>query len=509
MTSFAPVSRMSLNQRQPLDRRYSELAGHLKACWVFDQFHHRLRRRLSESDASFGAVDFGEAYRELKEIAAGLDTLEHEVLAKRLDDLELRLGREAARLREQDSRLSAADLRRFVGRVRRLDEELLFELLRFYILTSRGRSWDVDLTDKVDFLLSRLGEEISGAKLSQDRVRLKAGLVSLWNLTQTSPPKKAVVSAIRDEISGIAAIVTEVANLEELEAKGTVHRYRKLKHGLGPMLLEPSVAQAVLDTNAAMGWKVQQLCDQEEWKIARGFSRLDEIGESAGLAESLGIELESLRFDLERLEEGRRHDDMRIAAVRRVTRLAEAILPRLDSAHSEAERQDTTKAERTPSIDLSPEVPKKDELRSELLEKLFGQLETLLAASGSVEEAEGILQDPGLSLGLERREVEAFLLLRDDASPDPEIDRTLLAAASLRLRLSILHDHLEAGASGLAELEAAAGLELAEEIIEWLRSLILDLESGGASEPSSDLRLLRALLMQAYASLWLEIYAGR
>lgn len=498
-----------MDQDLPLDRRYSELAGHLKACWVFDQFRRRLRRRLSESEPGGDEVDFGEAYRELKEIAGSLNTLGHELLTKRLDDLERLLGQTAARLRQQDSELSAADVRRFIGRVRRLDEELLFELLRFYVFSSRGRAWDAELTDKIDFLLSRLGEEISGTMLSQDRVRLKAGLVSLWDLTQARLPTKAVVAALRDDIDQVAEQVARVSDLEELEAQGTVRRYRKLKHGLGPLLLEPSVAQAVLQTNAAMGRKVQQLYDQEEWAIARGFSRLAAIGETGGLAEPLSIEIESLRFDMERFEEGRRYGDVRIGTVREVRRLADSILPRLDEFEAEQPAAEGRPEPPVSTSDLEVRLPSKADLEKQLLEKLFGQLETLLAASGTVDEAEQVLQDPGLPLGLERPEVEGFLLLRDDASPEPEFDRMLLTAASLRLHLSILHDHLEAGATGLAEIEAALGLELAEELLERFQRLILDLETDGPNAQSADLRFLRVRLMHSYASLWLEIYSAR
>jgi len=119
-----------------------------------------------------------------------------------------------------------------------------------------------------------------------------------------------------------------------------------------------------------------------------------------------------------------------------------------------------------------------------------------------------VLQDPSLPLGLERREVEAFLLLRDDASAEPELDRMLLIGAALRLRLAILCDHLEAGASGLTELEASVALELGEDLLQRFQEVIARIETAGPTAESSRLRFLRICLMRDYSTLWLEVHGA-
>jgi len=503
---------MSDGDAQQLDRKYLEVAGHLRACWAFEQFSHRLQRSVSEGAAIPGDIDFGTTYNDLKQIAAELESGDHQLLRSRLEDLKNRLHRNAAALRREDNKLSPADLRRFVGRVRRLDEELLLGLLHFYVFSSWAHAWDADLTDRVDFLLSRLAEDVSGPLLNQDRVRFNTILLHLWGLARAQPPQGAVVAALRAEIDEVAVQVGDFADLDDLQQSGTISRYRRIKHGLGSMFVEPSIAQAILKTNVELGRKVQQLYDKAEGAIAAGFSRLAGLEGSIGFSEFMSIELDSLRLDIERLAEGRQHDDLRIDTVRQLSRQADAVLSRLDSPEDRFAPQDAVEIEAAvPAREPGGEdlvLPTGDQLAADLLERLLSQLEALLVASGTLEEADEVVQDPGLPIDLERREVEAYLLLRDESSPDAELDRMLLTAASLRLRLSILHDHLAAGTGGLAELEAATALELAEDLLESFRRLVIELEAQGPTSESSELRFLKIRLMSSYASLWLEVNAG-
>lgn len=492
-----------------LDRQYLDLAGHLKACLAFERFHHRLRRGRAEHATPPRRSPFLSAYSELQSIAAELDSGDQRSLASRLSELENRLHQEAVRLGEVDRELGPGEVRRFVRRGRRLDGEVLLELLHFYVFAWRRRAWDADLTDKVDFLMSRMGEEVSGPSLSQDRVRLRASLQYLWRLAQARPIQAAVIAALTTEIEEVGERVATFASLDDLRTSGTIERYREIKHGVGPMFVEPSVALAILETNLELGRKVQNLYDLEEDVISEGLSRLEEIEASAGFSEFMSLELDSLRLDIERLGEGREQDDVRIDTVRRLREQAEVVLSRLEEidAVDPAETSDGPPPARSASPDDEGdlEVLAGDALASDLLERLIGQLESLLIATGTLEQADSVLQDPGLPLDLERREIEAFLLLRDESSPDAALDRRLLSVASLRQRLSILHDHLAAGVSGLAELEAAAALDLAEEFLLWFREVVAELESGGPTNESAEIRFLEVRLMNAYSSLWLEV----
>ena len=106
---------MSTEEQQQVTKRYSELAGQLKACWAFEQFFHRLSRTLPDLAAASSGSDLKGVLNELRKIGRDLETADAVETVARLDDLERQLRRRAARLSEQDSRVSASDLRRFLG----------------------------------------------------------------------------------------------------------------------------------------------------------------------------------------------------------------------------------------------------------------------------------------------------------------------------------------------------------------------------------------------------------
>ncbi len=494
---------MTAETAQQIDRRYSELAGHLRACWAFEQFFHRLRRNLPDREVEPSPGDFREVLDQFKELGRDLPSGVPAEIAARLDRFELRLRDRAAQLSVQDSRVSASDLRRFLGRVRRLDEDLLLELLRFHVFAAGVRHWDSDLVDKVDFLLSRLGEEIAGPLLSHDRIRLTSSLASLWATAPIEPPNKALLGALRAQIADVEWALDSIEDLAMLEDEDIVGRYRKLKHGLGPLLVEPTIAEAVLRANGRLSRVVQRLHGEEEWHLAANFALMTKLQEDAALSETLSIEVESLRLEMERLEEGRRHDDVRNATVRRVRRQVDSILPRMQSP---AEQQTSEQVLEEPVVEpAEPAKPLSMEEVGELfLQRLFAQLEALLVATDSVDEAETVLQDPGLPFGLERREIEAFLLLRGQAGHSSE-DRLLLTAAALRLRLKVLRDHLEAGEGDEAEREAQSALELGETLLTEFSGRIATAERAAATQDAADLRFLRVMLMKDFSTLWLEV----
>lgn len=316
-----------LDSPQHLERRYVSLAAGLKACWAFERFYDRLRRAHPRDDLEDPGVDFSTAQSELTSIAQDLQTTDNNHVAPRFDRLEAELRCGAARLSAQDSRIGAADLRRFLSRVRRLDEDLLLGMLSFYQFSNRGESWSGDRVDKVDFLMSRLGEQISGPLLRRDMLRLRSALAMLWEMASVEPPRPHVVRALRQEVREIGSRLPSVHSFDELEEVELLGSYRRLKHGIGRLLVEPSVAQAVLRTNAALGRAMQRFYGDEEWSIAADLARFARLEETSDLSAALGLELGRVRRDLERIEEGRRVDDVRFETVQRVRRRVKALRP--------------------------------------------------------------------------------------------------------------------------------------------------------------------------------------
>lgn len=507
-----------------LQRRYSELASQLTACWTYERFHHRLRRLDVERrpESRFESI-----HGELKSINERLSAAASDDLVAALDRVESELRQEASELLAEDSRISASDLRRFLSRVRRLDEEVLLGLLRFYVFAHRSEHWESELVDKVDFLLSRLGEEVSGPLLNRDRVRLRAALSTLWSIAGVEEPQPTVLSALRSQVQEIRREIDDIADLDALEESRIISRYRRLKHGLGRLLVEASVAEVVLEVNAAISRTVRRLHTAEEWQIAADFARLREVETGAGLGEALSLEIESLRRDMEVYEESRRWDDVRLETLHRLRRQFRQLRPHLqeigpggesgeepDGAPKAPGEREETAGPRAAEVAEGPAArparspadlgSRDSELRWELVGQLFDQLETVVGANTSLAEAEEILQDPSLPFDLEQLELEAFLAIREGSGAEVALERLLFTAAAVRHRLVGLRDPLEAGVEGGVVRATERALALGEQLLEELEEAIAAARVEADEDRAGAIRFLRVLLMRDYATLWIE-----
>lgn len=496
-----------------LRRLHVALSGNLEACSTFEQFFHRLRTQ-THGEYAEPEIDFESVESELKSIELELEGDSPEGLHRRLETVEEDLERKAAILREQDSRVAGSELRRFVSRSSNLDEDLLFEIVRFHLFANRGRKWDAALVDKIDFLLSRLAEQVAGATLQRDAERLDEMLAVLWETAAVEAASPPVARALREQVLSVWDQLAELESLEELDEASTISGYRRLKHGLGSYLVEPSVANAVVATNAALGRKVRRLFENEEWQIASDFTRLAHIEWAGGLSEALCLEVESLRAEMDRFEHARLEDDVRVASVRWMSRQVRELRPHLAELDTDESAEPAEEAAEV-SVETGAEQFTEElgssataDLSWHLLDKLFHQLETLLAADGSVEEAEHALQDPGLPFELERREIEAFLWMRDHAAENRELDRLVLTAAALRLHLKVLREGMEAiGDETLVDASTVA-LELAEELQTRFDIEIADARRREEEEWASEARTLKVLLMRDYTILYLQMHGA-
>ncbi|MDX1643179.1 MAG: hypothetical protein R3244_02355 [Thermoanaerobaculia bacterium] len=528
--------------------RHQRLYQELTACWTYERFRHRLERGDSVDASQLPASRLEEIHARLRSVQDRLGEDDREGVATTLDEIEHDLRQSAAELLAQDSRISASDLRRFLTRVRRLDEEVLLGLLRFYVGAHRDESWDPQIVDKVDFLLSRLGEEISGPMLERDLVRLRASLQTLGS-SGTAPPPRSVLSALRRQIQAVRGELDEVESLDALEESRIIPRYRRLKHGLGRRLVEPSVAEEVLRTNAALSLTVSRLHAAEEWRIVADFARVRELEAERGLPEALSLEIESLRRDMEVYEEGRRWGDVRLDTLHRLRRELRnlqpqitALLPHEEAAatgeepaldapveaeptpdstprpsadppavrtEEEADRSSGAPAEvaeaRSPTPTAAVRHASESDLRWDLVGQLFQSLESVVQTISSPEEVEDALRDPGLPFDLEQRELEAFLALREREGSEVVLDRLIFTAAAVRHRLDTLRQGLEVGEDGRALHAARQALRLAESLLEELEEAVAEAETAADDRSAAALRFLRVRLMRQYAELWLEV----
>ena len=143
-----------------LHRRYVDLASRFKSAWTFHQFLQGIQKFFTEVEIGRYPSDFQEIHGTLKAIADNLNSGDGDRLARQLDQVERQLAQMTGILSATDSRVSASLLRQFFDRVKNFDEQILAQMVRFYLANSSESSLSGERQDKLDFLVSKLSEEL-------------------------------------------------------------------------------------------------------------------------------------------------------------------------------------------------------------------------------------------------------------------------------------------------------------------------------------------------------------
>ena len=81
--------------------------------------------------------------------------------------------------------------------------------------------------------------------------------------------------------------IEAAGSLRELIERGTVQRYRELKHRLGRLLLHPDLRPAILETNLGLERKIRRLNSRAVTGIFSVYQGIFEIGFRGSLAAPL------------------------------------------------------------------------------------------------------------------------------------------------------------------------------------------------------------------------------
>lgn len=516
---------MNVEDIDRLHRRYVELSHQFRAGWVYHQFLQSLAKVFDMSTGQW-ADSFQKVYSGLKEVSSGLTASEAAQAAERLEDLERRLGDLTEAMVGEDSKVSPEHLRQFFHRFQKYDEKILVQLSRFYVYAGRREGWSADRVDKLDFLLTRIGEEESEASGGNRRYRLAEGqqlteiYASLGTLAGTEALEEREIERHRRRAEEIRAELGAVGDLDELNQRGLLSRFREFKHGLGAVLLEPRVLAAVLETNLAFKNLVRRFYRQEERRIVAEYQQIFELEKEVPLDVELEEELQEFRQEIEAFEERLQREEFRLGDLARIRGRVHTLMPRLRRAlHPEAEYEDYPAPE-TPGVEVSEDGADTREVLlggdagaaailgedyRELFE-LLGQCDPELSPKATT------LRPDVYPLRLEPREVVAFRRLQETDEEDPA-ERFLLEAAALRVRINRqaeeIRDHLDdtyQDPNGVAQVGVRASLKLADRYLWLFHHRLHELVVGGWGEEARQMELLRMRLMRDYSGLWLLAY---
>jgi hypothetical protein len=479
----------------PINARYVELAARFKACWTFHRFQEGLRKFFGLHDLGPVTFDFQSLYKRLKASSRAAEGSGSRELGAELEGLAQGLALGLADLEEVDRQIAPSMVRQFFQRVDSYDERILIEMVRFYQEVQRGRSWEADRTDKVDFLVSRLAKMVAGADLSGDRRRLDRVLGSLSDNMPAEPGSGDRSRRRLELMASLRAAFEKVASFSELEERKLIGQYRTLKHSLGASFFERTTLLRIVETNVDVGRVVDRVGRWEQERIFADYERLGELG-SDGMEDG---ELLEAVTQLHR-QVGSFRRDLKSGSVR----LAEVVRLRHSLGSIDASLRSRGDEPEPPPNEAPGLAPQRagDLVRDDSMELAAPFLDELLAALALADrdlDAEAAAAShPLAALRLEPREVMAYRRLAVGGGSVAR-ERFLLATAALRFAMEREESRPAApGASPAVRL-----LELGDRMLHELSHFVEQAGREGPSEAEALLRC-RMRLMRALSGLWLR-----
>ena len=508
---------MSVEQLQRLHGRYASLSHHFRAAWAFNQYLESLSKVFTEGSRRRPPLDFQELYGELRGISERLTETELDQVRRELDRVERALRQLDAALLEEDNRVSPYQLRQFLQRVRNQDEKLLVQLVKFYVYSrEEAGEWPQDRFDKVDFLLTKVAEEReeTGRYQMMERSRLRELSLGLWRaLALPAPPEDLVEESLR-AIRDVARELAAVDDLDELNARHLVPKFREVKQRLGLYLLEPRVLLELLETNLAFKNLIHRLYSIEERRIVADYQRIFELEQEVTLDGELDTELGRFRGDIERFEERLRNNELKLedlAQIRSQVRwLSERLNARLDAREGRLQEPVgvLSDAGTDPGVGGPATGPRPVPVDG-LVEVAMGRIRGALAETDRQLAPRQVTILPEIfPLRLEPREVVAYRRLTEGATSPLEL--FVLEAAAWRLRLGELADEIKSLLDETARTGEAPVFGTARHLLGGAGAFpgrfeaeIERLLLAGDADEARRLVLLKMRFVREHADLWL------
>ncbi len=499
-----------------LHRRYVDLASRFKSAWTFHQFLQGIQKFFAEVEIGRYPSDFQEIHGILKSIADNLNSGESDKLSRQLDQVERQLAQMTGILSATDSRVSASLLRQFFDRVKNFDEQILAQMVRFYLATSSEGSLGGERQDKLDFLVSKLSEEVdrvTGLSILRDRTRLRELFEGFWAALPEVEIDPAMLASRRAQVEEFRRELAGLASFEALTGSGFIQRYRELKHEMGRYLFQPELMIAVVETNLAVKNKVRQYYRSEEQRVLDESNRILELENEVGSDAPLAAEISDLRQSMEQLERSQQRDNVKLGDLDLLRRQVGELAPRLA-----ARRDLRTKGDSGASGQFGREVlsASREAGTAPAGGPVPSHLQEIVDALESTDEKADpktvALSRDIYHLRLEPREITAYRQVYLTPGGDSEVERFLLEAAALRLRIN-------QEAAEIAELldetavtkdapvfeRARLTTRVADTLVQRFSSVIDAAVQDGNFTEAQQLQLLRMRLIRDYSGLWLLV----
>ena len=268
---------MSVAEIGLLHGRYIRLTDRFKALWTYHQFASGVYKNLLRTPLPY-SINFQGTYDRMKAASATLNAAQVVEAGSTLGLCELALDRASTQLLRADEQISASLLRRFFEKLKSQDENVIQQLIKFYLYTD---ALEGDHRDKIDFLFTRIGEDFVTARgeyWSRDSLEFREKIIALTSLLKLSDaPQEEIVRLIR-AVRSIRDDIQTAEAFEELTDNNLLKNARLFKHRLGHLYFHPDILLAIVELNVATKNKFMRLYADDEQRIVDDSQKLIENG---------------------------------------------------------------------------------------------------------------------------------------------------------------------------------------------------------------------------------------
>ena len=518
---------MTVQDLNRVHSRYIRLSSFFKSAWTFHQFLQGMQKVFGELASIQNSDEFQLIYGDLKQVSQNLSETTATVAAGQLDSVEGRFAPVVQELLEIDSQVAPGDLRRFFQRVKNYDDNILTQLVKFYLYAKNGDRWQNDRLDKADFLSTKLAEEYHDTRdvfVLKDPAFVRELAQGMWTALGGNGISDTEVAAFREEIHEHGRQIESVDTMDALHDQQLIPAYRDLKHQLGDRFFHPKILRSVLTTNLELKNKIHQLYRYEEQRIVAEYQQVFELERDVPVDVQLGAELSQFREEVERFERQLQGSNVRIDDLARLRQKVRQLVPKLRREPADDGPFVPPTEVRELSESGTPRDPRGAATQGTVagvtnaeFEYVRERYETIVTAlddtNPTVEARKVVLQPEVFGLGLSPREVVAYRRLFGGGTCDLELEQFILQAAALRGRIEteveeikeILDDSAvtrEAPIFGRARRTT----RLADLYLRRFEHRMEQAVLGGDASEARNLQLLKMRMMRGFSGLWLMVY---
>jgi hypothetical protein len=506
---------MSVAEIGLLHTRYVRLSDKFKSAWTYHQFAAGVFKNLLEGELPY-RIDFPALYDEIKRASDLIQSAASRSAGPIMDRCDQQLDRALAQLLSADEAISASVLRRFFDGLKRQDEKILFNVIKFYLYA--GAATTGDRRDKLDFLFTRVGEDFveeRGEYSPKDTLELRRQFQGLVGVRQLPVASQDEMIAMIKAVRAVREEIQRVETFEQLTEANLLGRAREVKESLGDYFLIPDVLLAVVECNITAKNKFSKLYADEEKGILEESSRLlaNEEAIARGFGEAnpgLLDEMERFKQAKQQFDDSRARHDVKHVTITRLKTSMNNILAQLDrglepsSGSGEVSDAFLLEIERADAVNRTFGT-------DALLEPYLGRIVAALEPLDRTIPVETLAQtDAVAELRLEPWEIGAFqrLFFEGGGAGQDDLFRLYVRAAALRIRIEEQARRLSSPGEGASPDGAFFGAVKAS--LDRAKQLDLQfkdfLHEGVSLANPRDLHRLyrsRLRLLRAFSGLWL------